>query len=372
MPPHADRRRAPARPAPARRARAVRAHRDASGRGPRRRPLLVVALLLGGLLVTATAGVAGFVAWLDGNVDRIDDPFAALDEESRPGAAPTVPGQADTALNVLVLGADGSIDTDDPAGWQQGGQRTDAIMIVHVAADRRSAVLLSVPRDSWVDIPGHGQGKINAAFAYGGPTLMVETVEQLTGIRIDHVAVADFESFITLTDVLGGVDITVPEDTYQHDRLLFSAGTHHMDGAAALAYTRQRYGLPGGDLDRVKRQQNWMRSILTTTLSEGTLSDPVRLTRFLTTVTGAVAVDETLGLGDMRRLGASLSGLRADDVTFLTVPTEGTGRSPDGTQSIVALDAEALAPLAAAVADDTVADLLATEDGLDVLEDSVS
>ena len=99
----------------------------------------------------------------------------------------------------------------DPTQWEAGAQRTDAIMLVHLAADRKSAAAISIPRDSWVPIPGYGEAKINAAFSYGGPALMIRTVEDLTGVRIDHFAVTDFESFEALTDSLDGVEITVPD-----------------------------------------------------------------------------------------------------------------------------------------------------------------
>ena len=206
--------------------------------------------------------------------------------------------------------------------------------------------------------------KINASYSYGGPALLVQTVEQLTGVRIDHVAIADFDSFTELTDALGGVEITVGQDVYEYgapDRLVVGTGTHVLDGTQALAYARQRYGLPGGDFDRVKRQQNWARAILTKAVSQGTLTDPAKATRFVRVVSGAVAVDDGLGLTDLVGLATELKGLRAGDVAFLTAPVLGTGWSPDGTQSIVHLDLELLAPLAEAIATDGVTRYLAED-----------
>lgn len=345
-------------------------HATSSRRRPR--PVLIAFALLGGLLVLGFIGLAGFAAWLNNNVERIENPFAEIDPETRPSAAPTVEGQTTTALNFLVLGSDSRISAGDPSAWEYGAQRTDAILIVHLPADRSSAQVMSIPRDSWVPIPGHGDAKINAAFSYGGAPLMIQTVEELTGIRIDHFAVADFNSFTSLTDALGGVEIDVPEDTYDRGTLVVEAGRQTLDGEQALRYTRQRYGLPGGDFDRVKRQQNWIRAIATKTLDSGALKNPVTLSQLLTTVTQSVAIDDTLGLGDMRDLATSLSGLGVNDVTFLTAPVAGTGWSPDGKQSIVNLDREWFDPLVAAIADDTVAKYIAQHgDDLEVLGDYV-
>ena len=324
-----------------------------------------------GLVVLAGGGVAGYIAWINGNIERIADPFEGLDPDTRPQPAAPQEGQSAPALNILVLGSDSRISAGDPSAWKAGSQRTDALMILHIPSDRKTATVMSIPRDSWVPIPGRGEAKINAAFSYGGPTLTIQTVEDLTGIRIDNFVVADFDSFTQLTDALGGVEITVAEDAYDHGKLKFAAGTQTLDGEQALLYTRQRYGLPGGDFDRVKRQQNWMRAMVAKTMSQGTLTSPVKLTGLLNVVSRSVAVDDGLGLNDMREIAQSLQGLRAHDITFLTAPTSGTGRSADG-QSIVLLDRTAFDPLAAAIADDTVAEYVeANKDSLPILGDTV-
>lgn len=343
-------------------------------KGPARRrhsggnkAVVVAFALVLGLVVLAAGSVAGYLAWANGKIERIADPFEGLDPVSRPAPAPTENSSGAAPLNVLILGSDSRISAGDPSAWRAGGQRTDALMIAHVAADRKSAVVMSIPRDSWVPIPGRGEAKINAAFSYGGPTLTIETVEALTGIRIDNFVVADFTSFTELTDALGGVEITVPEDAYQHGELLFSAGKQTLNGEQALAYTRQRYGLPGGDFDRVKRQQNWIRAMIAKTKNEGTLTNPVKLTGLLNVVGKSVAVDDSLGLNDLRVLATDLAGLQTNDITFVTAPNSGTGRSADG-QSIVVLDRAAFDPLVAAIADDTVAEYIAAnKDSLPVL-----
>ncbi|MDQ1292393.1 MAG: hypothetical protein QG608_271 [Actinomycetota bacterium] len=311
---------------------------------------VLVALLLA-LLLAAFLVFQNLKEGYDRNIERFGDPFAAIDPTTRPSMAP----EAEDALNVLLLGSDSRVSAGDPAQWKAGAQRTDAIMIVHVDADRKHPAIISIPRDSWVPIPENGHGKINAAFSFGGPTLMVRTVEKLTGVRIDHVAIVDFTGFVTITDALGGVDITVPKDTHD-SRIDLTAGTHHLDGDTALKYVRQRYNLPGGDFDRVKRQQNWLRAVMKKLLSKDLIGHPWDLDSSLTALTKALSTDEGFTIDEMQDLAVSLKNLHADDVSFFTVPTTGTGWSPDGKQSIVKLDTEQGGTLWQAVQKDTLTD----------------
>ncbi|WP_425956687.1 LCP family protein [Xylanimonas sp. McL0601] len=303
---------------------------------------VLVALLLGGGL----GAVLLFQHNLDRNIERLGDPFADLPE--RPDPAPAA--GANGPVNFLVVGSDSRINANDPTQWAYGAQRTDTIMLVHLPGDRQAAQVISLPRDLWVPIPGHGESKINAAFSWGGPPLLIQTVEQLTGIRIDHFLVTSFESFAEMTDTLGGVEITVAHDVHDRAQGFQPAGTHLMTGEEALRYVRTRYGLPHGDFDRVQRQQNWMRAIMKDVAQNRT--DVRTVTDFLTTVSRSVAADDALTAGRMRELFTSTIGLGPGDVTFLTAPHAGTGRSPDGRQSIVVLDRQRLDPLMAAIAAD--------------------
>lgn len=332
----------------------------------RRRRRLIVALSLVGLLIVGGAvGAQVYQNHLNSNIARIGDPFAAL--PSRPAVpTPTASatgaagsGDPTKAVNILLLGSDSRISAGDPNQWAYGAQRTDAIMLIHIPADRSGAYLFSIPRDSWVDIPGHGQSKINAAFSWGGPALLIQTVEQLTNVRIDHMAVTDFDAFKSLTDQLGGVEITAPQDTYDRGKLVITAGTHLLTGDQALAYVRQRYGLPRGDFDRVQRQQNWMRAIMLRAQNQGVLTNPVALSSFLDVVTKSIAVDNAFTFNEMRSLALSMKGVRSGSVSFHTVPITGTGRSPDGAQSIVVLNRPDFDALMVAVAGDTVGAYLA-------------
>ncbi|MBB3086919.1 LCP family protein [Geodermatophilus sabuli] len=302
----------------------------------RRRPLhraliglgvlaLVLALLIGGGLWFLTERYAG-------NIDRLSDVFAGLDEEARP--APATPAQeaAGAPVTFLLVGSDTRATAE--VGVAAGG-RSDAIMVARLSADRQHAQVISIPRDSWVEIPGHGRNKINAAYAFGGPTLLIQTVEQLTDVRIDHYVAIDFQGIIQVTDDLGGVDVVVAETTSNGPHT-FPAGMNHLDGDQARWYLGQRYGLPGGDFDRVRRQQQYLQAVFGKLFSSDTFTDPARLDAALLAVTSAVAVDDGLGNGEMLSLAYSLRGLTPDSVDFFTTPVLGTGM--EGPASVVYLD----------------------------------
>jgi LCP family protein required for cell wall assembly len=210
------------------------------------------------------------------------------------------------------------------------------MMLLHIDADRRGASLISVPRDAWVPIPGHGMGKVNWAYSFGGPALAVATFEKLTSIRVDHLVVVDWDGFMSLTDAVGGVDVDVPTTVYDSARhLTWTAGRHHLDGTQALAYVRERYGLPGGDLDRVRRQQAFLRALMQASLHQEMRKDPVLLYQFLNEVTRHVLVDDQWRISDLAALAASLRDLRSANIRYLTAPVAGLGR--EGDQSVVHL-----------------------------------
>ncbi|MGY1831695.1 LCP family protein [Geodermatophilus sp. SYSU D01180] len=304
---------------------------------PRRRRGLrrfVVAL---GVLVTVLVVLVGGGLWYltdryAGNIDRVGDVFADLDEDVRPAPA-TPAGQASAEpVTFLLVGSDTRATAD--AGIAGGG-RSDAIMIARFSGDRQHAQLVSIPRDSWVDVPGHGMDKINAAYAYGGPPLLIQTVEQLTEVRIDHYVAIDFEGIVEVTDALGGVDVIVAETT-SHGPYTFPAGVNHLDGEQARWYLGQRYGLEGGDFDRVRRQQQYLEAMFSQLFTSDTFTDPGRLDAALLAVANAVSVDDSLGNGDLLSLAYSLRDLRPENVVSFTAPVLGTGM--EGPASVVYLD----------------------------------
>ncbi|OMQ16707.1 transcriptional regulator [Modestobacter sp. VKM Ac-2676] len=286
----------------------------------------------------ALAVLAGGALWFlsdryGGNVDRVGNVFAGIAEQSRPAApSPTAETATEDPITFLLVGSDTRAEV---APGELPDARSDAIMLARFAGDREHAQVISIPRDSWVDIPGHGKNKINAAYALGGPTLLIQTIEQLTGVRIDHYAAIDFAGLIQMTDDLGGVDVVVQETT-SNGPYAFEAGTNHLNGDQARWYVGQRYDLPGGDFDRVKRQQNYLRAMFGKLFSQDVFSSPAKLDDTLLTVTSAVAVDDGLSNGDMLGMAYSLRGLRPDAVAFFTAPVLGLGT--EGAASVVYLD----------------------------------
>ncbi|MBB3676988.1 LCP family protein [Modestobacter versicolor] len=304
----------------------------------RRRWLRRTLITLGALSLVLTLVIGGGLWYLTnrygGNIERVTDVFDGLDDASRPAApSPTaVNAPAAEPVTFLLVGSD---TREDLAPGELPDARSDAIMIARFSGDRQHAQVISIPRDSWVDIPGRGQAKINAAYAYGGPTLLIQTVEQLTGVRIDHYAAIDFDGLTQVTDALGGLDVVVPETT-TWGPYTFTAGVNHLDGEAARWYVGQRHGLPGGDFDRVKRQQNYLRAMFTQLFSQDVFTSPGKLDETLLAVTSAVAVDDGLSNADLLSLAYSLRGLTPSTVQFFTAPVLGTGT--EGTASVVYLD----------------------------------
>lgn len=326
-------------------------------RDTRRRMSTTKKAMLGLVACTALAVVcmsALFVyaaRQLDAQITRIPEAFPA--EGTRP--APSAEVDGNRPINILLLASDRRPDEAQsaPDEWVPGLERSDTIMVLHIDADRERASVVSIPRDAWVEVPGHGFNKINAAFSYGGMPLAVQTIEQLTDVRLDHVAVIDWTGFEHLTDVLGGVEVTVKEtvhDSYRNHT--WTAGDHHLDGAAALLYVRQRVGLPGGDLGRVQRQHHFMRALVREAVDRIGPTNPRESYRILDALTANLAVDDEWEAGHMRKLFWQLQDMTAGDIDFLTTPVAGYGR--EGAQSVVRLDDFHGAELWRAVREDTV------------------
>ncbi|HET8604297.1 MAG TPA: LCP family protein [Marmoricola sp.] len=314
---------------------------------------LLVALLL--VLVGAIALSLTLQTRLGDNLGHFGGAFKGLSQ--RP-ARPTS-GPAKQAVNILVLGTDrrSRVPTTGKharaSDWVYGAQRSDTIMVLHIDGDRRGASVISIPRDSWVDIPGYGHAKINAAFSWAGPSLAVRTVEALTGVRIDHVAVVDWAGFGALTNALGGVEVDVPNtvrDPSEH--VTWTAGWHRLDGSRALDYVRMREGLPGGDFDRIHRQQYFLHQVLRTTLRGSLWAHPLRTFHLVDVLTRHMSVDAGWSRQAMVSLLLSLRGIESSQVHYLTVPVRGTGWAGD--QSVVWLDRAADRSLWRAVRSDRV------------------
>ncbi|TFC93329.1 LCP family protein [Cryobacterium sp. TMT3-29-2] len=332
------------------------------------------------LVTIAAVGIYAFTLTraFDSGTEKISNAFP--DEATRPRAAPgtTAPGAIATdaaatdapapvdpsaaldavpagqAQNILLLGS----DTRGATGKDLAdirGERSDTMMVVHVPADRKNLFVMSILRDSWVEVPGHGQAKINAALSWGGVPLAVQTVENLLGTRIDHVAVVDFSGFEQVTDALGGVDINNPIgfDSYHLKGRFFDEGLQHLTGAEAIAFARERYAFQDGDFQRVRNQQLIIKSLLSAMMHKSVLADPVRTSGLLETVTPFLAVDEGFDSAYLTALAWGLREVREPQVTFFTMPTDGTGTSDDG-QSIVNVDWAGLAAVKQGFQTDTL------------------
>ena len=302
--------------------------RPAPGRGRRRHRVLVLSVCLLVAVVGLLGVGAGGVWWA---TDHYGDRVTRIPHAFPTGPRPEKPHGAGTGgsggTTFLFAGVDSRSAKPTTGGeataalWRFGAQRSDTLMLVHLGPGERTSYTVSLPRDSWVPIPGHGSAKINAAFSWGGPPLLIQTVEQLTGVRVDHFAVIDWHGFRALTDAVGGVPITVSADSYDPAQgRHFTAGTHVMHGPEALAYVRQRHGLPGGELDRMKRQQQFLRALATEIRGHVRITDPLRVSRMLDAITRTVSVDDRLSNGDLRGLVFGLRHLTSADTRFTTAP----------------------------------------------------
>ena len=327
-----------------------------------RRPIRASLVAVISLAVLST----GFAVLLNSKFSNILQ-FSTDDIKNRPDP------DKGRALNVLVLGVDkGQKVTGSTPGmrlseavraktWPSGRYRSDTLMLVHIAANRKHVYLVSIPRDTYTTLYDNtgtpqNKAKINAAFAEWGPNGTIATVEHLTNVRMKHLALINFNGFKDITRAVGGVPIYIPTAFYDpSQKVQWDAGWQNLEGKRALQYVRTRYGLPRSDFDRIARQQNFMRALMKKLLSKGTTRNPLKLTRTLTAMTENVVVDEDWDPADMRALALSLRNTGTEDVTFLTAPVSDT-KSVDGVGSIVDLDTTKSTELFTAMSEDKMDD----------------
>ena len=284
------------------------------------------------------------------DVDGKDQNILLLGNDSRAGASPA-------ELRALSTRDDG------------GSVNTDTMMVLHVPAGGGKATVISFPRDSWVDIPDNGKGKINAAYGDGyvaaknlgagqtaresaGIRLLIRTITGLTGLHIDHYVEVNLLGFYRISNAIGGVDVcllhaqnaSTDADQFGHgySGIKLPAGHSVIKGSQALAFVRQRHGLPGGDLDRIKRQQYFLSAAFRKVLSGGTLLNPFKLHSLLVAVSSSLLTDPALNMVSLARQFQNLS---AGNMTFATIPNEGSQLIyPDGVETaIVQVDTAAMA-----------------------------
>jgi LCP family protein required for cell wall assembly len=344
----------PARPAPPQRPGGPAAPPAADGPPGRGRRILRIAAVVASVLVFALSGTAW--AALSGS-------FSSSGALSKKGTA------ADGATDILLVGTDSRTDAQGnplprdvlnqlDAGSADGELNTDTMMMVRVPNDGSRAVAFSLPRDSYVKLPGQfGKGKLNSVYpgaksaeqqrlvaggdsnpadidvksSEAGRQALIDTVQDLTGIGVDHYAEVNLLGFFNLTNAIGGVDVCLKnpvDDDFSGAH--FAAGPRSVQGKDALAFVRQRHGLPLGDLDRVRRQQAFLAGLSHKLLSAGTLADPVTLTKLLDAVKQSVILDSGW---DLLGLAQQMQGVSGGSVSFMTIPTQG-GENTDAGDAI--------------------------------------
>lgn len=291
----------------------------------------------------AEAALAANASEHDKNGDGILDDGYSYDTVKGPGQ------------NILLLGSDTRSGSEAAL---VSGSRADTIMLMHIPADGKGVYLVSIMRDTWVNIPGYGPAKINAALNYGGISLQVATVENLVGVKIDHVAEMEFEGFKSLVNSVGGVDVQVPFD-FDINAWSFRQGTQHMDGGAALAFVRARYQFADGDYQRVRNQRAFLRGLYSTMKAKGALNNVASFQSAVESVAGYVRVDQGLNAMQIAQLSAPVLTSGDTSMHMTTLPNAGPGWSYDG-QSIVLVNQAANAQLANALQHDTMDQFMAT------------
>jgi LCP family protein required for cell wall assembly len=299
------------------------------------------------LLLTGVGAGYALLKHYDGNIDRIP---RVIEPGAGEGAA-----QPDRPLNILVVGSDSREGLVGEEAFQGTGsefvtgQRSDVVILVHVFAGGRKTQFVSIPRDTYVDIPAGKdpetgaatparKDRLNGAFARGGPAGLVATVQQLTGVRVQHYMQVDFRGFKALVDERGGVEVCLsrPQKDFRSG-IDLPAGRQTVQGDQALAFVRQRSGLARGDVDRIRRQQLLLGALVRKVLSAGTLLNPARLNGVLQTATTSLQVDETLSTSRLRDLALRLRGLEPASFVFTTAPVADLNARRGGA-SVVLLD----------------------------------
>ncbi|MFG2723119.1 LCP family protein [Streptomyces sp. NPDC048416] len=306
---------------------------DTDTAAKRRRPWLRWTALGVSVVVLAAAGTGWwFYRKLDGNIHTDTSAAQELDKYARDRPASVV----HDAENLLLIGSDSRAGSNSAYGRDDGGsQRSDTTILLHLAADRLSATAVSLPRDLMADLPACGRpdgstskaqfAQFNSAFEIGGAACTIRTVEKMTGVRIDHHMVVDFNGFKGMVDAVDGVEVCLKEpveDKQAHLKL--AAGRHLLRGEQALGFVRSRHGFgDGSDTQRMDRQQQFLGSLMKKVQSNGVLLNPARLVPVLDAATKSLTTDPGLdSLKDLYDLVSSMRGIPTENIRFLTVPRQ--------------------------------------------------
>ena len=269
--------------------------------------------VLGILLALFLVGLVAAPAYAWSQVARVDDQPPGARPDDQPGTA------------ILLVGSDSregltKEERKRLGTGSTGGNRTDTIMIVYIPAGGDPA-LISIPRDSFVEIPKNGKNKINAAFALGGPELLVQTVEENTGLRMDGYAEIGFGGFVNIVDAVGGVEMCLPKAIEDKDsKLDLPKGCQNLDGANALGYVRMRKADAKGDLGRVERQRQVLAAVAKKAATPLTVLNPVRYWSMNNAVAGAFSVGQETSFFQMASMALAMRKVANDQGVTLTVP----------------------------------------------------
>jgi LCP family protein required for cell wall assembly len=250
-----------------------------------------IALILGIVVVVIIGAIGGTYFWINSKINR---------DVTLPATTLTSAG-----TNWLIAGSDGRDGLTNAeivqyhVGFDFGTANSDSLMLLHIGSGR--PVLISIPRDSYVDIPGHGYDKINAALGIGGPTLLIQTVESVTGLRINHYMGIGFLGLADVVDKVGGVNMCLPNalDDSQYSGLTLAAGCHNLDGAQALAFVRDRHSFATEDLQRIQDQRAFLAALLKKATSPGVYLNPFTALPFASTSATAISADKGTSLLDL-------------------------------------------------------------------------
>lgn len=269
--------------------------------------------LLGLLVALALVGLVAVPLYAWSRVPRVE----AAPDGSRPADQP--------GTTFLLVGSDSREGLTKAQRKELGtggtaGQRTDTIMLVSLP-ERGQPALLSLPRDSYVPVPGHGRNKINAAYAFGGPQLLVSTVEEATGVRVDGYAEIGFGGFVRVIDALGGIRMCLPKAISDRDSHVdLPAGCQTLGGADALGYVRMRKADKRGDLGRVERQREMLAAVAAKAASPATVLNPIRYARTSTAAAAAVSLGKDTSAGQTLAFARAMRRIAGGDGLTLTVP----------------------------------------------------
>lgn len=273
------------------------------------------------------------------------------------------PKKASSAVNYLIVGSDTreGLTKAETKRLRVGstkvaaGKRSDTMLLVHISKKRDKAAIISIPRDSFAYIPPHisintgnqipgSYSKINSAYNWGGAPLLIQTFEEMSGLRIDHYVEINFVGFVRMVDALGGVEICTKKDIDDpKSHLVLPAGRHVLDGIDSLKYVRTRTFDGLGDLGRMKRQQEFAGAMLRKATSAGVLLNPIKLIDFVNSSLASVTTDTGLSQGDLLTLAKQLRNLSASSVRTLTIPLKYYNYNKNGVTASVLWDPE-LAP----------------------------